>query len=145
MANESPTPPDTPPKHSSPPASPVVAQSTKASTDATGTQPKIDGVELLDQDDVPVTSRAAPVEIGSERKEVYARRFSQIAAANQVWGVKCTGGRGTLEHLVVYTGDSVEVLMMECKISMEDLSPTLMVEYCFEDGLWSVSEVDFFM
>ena len=52
------------------------------------------------------------------------------------------GGRGVLEHAVRIRHNTAHALMLECKVSFEEMPPSALVEYQFDDTTeWRLSMV----
>jgi len=94
-------------------------------------------------------------ELSADRRAVYANAVSVESAPMQplaysqalpgfdqgeVAAVLCELDGEKVQHLVYLPpGGSPTVAMLSCKILMEDLSPTQLVEYRFRDGTWRLS------
>jgi hypothetical protein len=105
----------------------------------------VEAVELLDEDEQPVTSREIVGEVSSDRREVWSSRIEEdeLTATDELVAVRCVGGRGPLEHSVCIRGGAATPLMLDCKVSFEELPPSALVEYKFSDGdgRWRLSMV----
>jgi hypothetical protein len=104
-----------------------------------------EAVELLDEDEQPVTSREVVGEVSFGRRQVWSSRFEEdeLTATDELVAVRCMGGRGPLEHAVRIRGGIATPLTLECKVSYEELPPSALVEYKFNngDGCWRLSMV----
>merc|ERR1711959_386688 len=114
-----------------------------SSMDPAEAKPLVDELVLHDEDDTPVASKGDIVPIAPERMQVYAAGFADICTSGgSMMAVKCVGGRGAIEHVVYFADGQAQALVMECAASMEDLPPTRIVEYCFEEGgAWMLSKI----
>eukprot|EP00562_Extubocellulus_spinifer_P021836 CAMPEP_0178610962 /NCGR_PEP_ID=MMETSP0698-20121128/366_1 /TAXON_ID=265572 /ORGANISM="Extubocellulus spinifer, Strain CCMP396" /LENGTH=251 /DNA_ID=CAMNT_0020249577 /DNA_START=14 /DNA_END=769 /DNA_ORIENTATION=+ len=109
----------------------------------------IDSIDLLDEDEQPVTTKAVIGDVSAERREVWSTRLASpddLVPTDGLVAVKCTGGRGPLEHAVRIRDGSATPLLLECKVSYEELPPAALVEYQFadgggDDGKWHLSMV----
>lgn len=106
----------------------------------------VEAVELLDEDEQPVTSREIIGEVSSDRRHVWSSRFDEdeLKATDKLVAVRCVGSRGPLEHAVRIRDGDATPLMLECKVSYEELPPSALVEYKFDDGgdgCWRLSMV----
>ena len=113
--------------------------------------PSIDDVSLLDEDETPVVSKEIIGPISKERRQVWwssrlgSECAEQLSDDDELIAVRCTGGRGLLEHAVIVKKDGSAAapapLLIECKVSYEELPPSSLVEYKFEGGNWRLSMV----
>mmetsp|Transcript_2604 Transcript_2604/g.3794 ORF Transcript_2604/g.3794 Transcript_2604/m.3794 type:complete len:263 (-) Transcript_2604:236-1024(-) len=99
----------------------------------------IEGVELLDQEEAPVSSREIVGIVSPERLAIWATRedISDSLPQETVIAVRCVGsdGESIVEHAVVVNKDhtSAKAIMIECKVSYEEMSPSALVEYQYQD------------
>mmetsp|Transcript_25952 Transcript_25952/g.36569 ORF Transcript_25952/g.36569 Transcript_25952/m.36569 type:complete len:260 (+) Transcript_25952:120-899(+) len=101
----------------------------------------IENVELLDQEEAPVSSREIIGVVSLERLAIWATRedvASVIDPQNDtIIAVKCVGSDGEteLEHAVKISNNDThaEAIMIECKVSYEEMSPSALVEYKYQD------------
>jgi len=105
----------------------------------------VNEVELLDEDEQPVSSRELIGEVPPARRQVWSSRIGEdeLNSADVVLAVRCEGGRGPLEHAVRVRSGVASPLMLECKVSYEEMPPSSLVEYRFNDGdgKWRLSMV----
>lgn len=111
----------------------------------------IDALELLDEDESPVASRELLGPVSPARRAAWDSRLDAEAAldpSDALLAVRCAGGRGPLEHAVRVPADGRDAspLLLECKVSYEELPPAALVEYRFADdacpdGPWRLSMV----
>jgi len=105
----------------------------------------VESVDLLDEDEQPCTTKEVIGEVSAERRQVWSSRLStdDLTDTDDLFAVRCTGGRGPLEHAVRVRSGAATPLMMECKVSYEELPPSALVEYKFPDGdgEWRLSMV----
>lgn len=104
-----------------------------------------DTVELLDQDEAVVSSKQLLGDVSAERRAVWMTRLDdndELTEEDRVIAVKCMGGRGVLEHAVRIRHKTAHALMLECKVSFEELPPSALVEYQFMGSTeWRLSMV----
>uniref|UniRef100_A0A7S4IPM5 Uncharacterized protein n=1 Tax=Odontella aurita TaxID=265563 RepID=A0A7S4IPM5_9STRA len=107
------------------------------------TETLVKSVDLLDEDEQPVSSREIIGEVSADRLEVWSSRIADVKEEDQIIAVRCSGGRGPLEHAVRVRGGVAAPLMLECKVSYEEMPPSSLVEYKFSDGdgQWRLSMV----
>lgn len=109
------------------------------------TETLVKSVDLLDEDEQPVSSREIIGAVSVERREVWSSRVGEddLKATDDVVAVRCSGGRGPIEHAVRIRGGVASPLMLECKVSYEEMPPSSLVEYKFSDGdgKWRLSMV----
>jgi len=100
----------------------------------------IDALALNDEDESPVTSSKEVVgEVSADRRQVWSSRLTTehadtLLPTDALVAVRCAGGRGPLEHAVrIRDGKDAAPLLIECKVSYEELPPAHLVEYRFAD------------
>ena len=102
-------------------------------------QQLIDGLALNDEDESPVTSKEVVGEVSADRRQVWSSRLATehadtLLPTDALVAVRCAGGRGPLEHAVrIRDGKDATPLLIECKVSYEELPPAHLVEYRFAD------------
>jgi len=117
----------------------------------------IEKLELLDEDESSVTAREILGTISAERRSVWSSRLTAevpaLSPSDELVAVRCAGGRGPLEHAVRIASDGgaemATPILVECKVSYEELPPSALVEYRFDDdassdgggGPWRLSMV----
>jgi len=76
----------------------------------------------------------------ADRKEIYGALSEEISSADLVLAVECVKEEGDekeeevrIEKVITVTGDDLEVVELEDKITMEDLSPSELIEYTFSE------------
>lgn len=117
---------------------------TESETSSTASLLDWDTVVLLDQDEEPCTEKHILGDVQKDRRSVWMSRIAEddLKDNDRVMAVKCTGGRGVLEHAVRIRNNAAKALMLECKVSFEELPPSALVEYQFKDSdEWRLSMV----
>mmetsp|Transcript_39167 Transcript_39167/g.62746 ORF Transcript_39167/g.62746 Transcript_39167/m.62746 type:complete len:236 (+) Transcript_39167:22-729(+) len=73
--------------------------------------------------------------LDEERAKLFRGSFEECKNGDII-SVDC----GSVEHIVVYDAGKAKPVVVECGITLAELSPTQLVEYCFEEkGPWMVS------
>lgn len=83
------------------------------------------------------------VDLDEGRKTVYAGLIGEVPAGTQVLAVKYTNFDNSLvEHVVKWDGVNATKVMCECGVTMEEFSPTCIVEYQYSPSdPWRLSKV----
>lgn len=83
--------------------------------------------------------------LSEERKVSYARCIGMVDEGTSILGAKFTNFDGTVLEQIVRWNDSkgtATKVTCECGVSMEEFSPTCIVEYQYEEGgEWRLSKV----
>lgn len=85
-------------------------------------------------------------ELSSDRKAIYedAGCLASKTPEDSVYAVKYQCEDKTVEHIVLWNGARAAPVFCECGISYEELSPTQMVEYQYEEnGPWRLARISF--
>ena len=108
----------------------------------------VDGLELLDGDEVEVVARRVVEDgIDAERSAKYSgdERFSKACEGCVLVAVQCDAAGGDkCEHIVAVNEEAKTgtVLLKTCSVSWCDISCTAFVEYNFsDDPTWRLSKV----
>jgi len=103
----------------------------------------IEKTELTDDMDEAFTITEVRV-LGATRRAIYAAAIDDIAADDFVASVECKDSSDELvERIVRVPADksAAEDVVLECKISMEDCSPSALVEYTFNGTDWFLAQM----
>jgi len=120
-------------------------------------QPLVDSCpDLLDLDESPVKTRTVVGPVPPPRRYVWSSRLTSEAGvedAVELFAVRCTyaasdgGDDGYMEHAVRVSDDGVSVIpvLLNCKVSYEEVPPSSLVEDTFDplllDASWRLSHV----